>query len=88
VLYTPDTHFCSATPLTFTYQTEDASGSLSNTATGSFVVNCVNDAPIANDDLDGTMRNVAVTLAVLANDTDPDHTTSELTITGLTTGAL
>ena len=54
VLYTPTANFCTSTPLTFTYQTEDSSGALSNTATGSFTVTCVNDAPVAIDDLDGT----------------------------------
>ena len=70
VLYTPTANFCTATPLTFTYQTEDSSGALSNTATGSFTVTCVNDAPVAIDDLDGTMRNVSVLIDVLANDTE------------------
>jgi hypothetical protein len=88
VLYTPTANFCSATPLTFTYRTEDIGNATSNIATGSFIVNCVNDAPVALDDIDGTMRNVAVLVDVLSNDTDSDNLSSELSITGLTNTVL
>lgn len=88
VRYTPDANFCTSTPLTFTYQAIDASGSLSSTATGSFVVTCVNDTPVALDDLDGTMRNTSVLIDVLSNDTDSDNIASELSITGITSAVL
>ncbi len=88
VRYTPTANFCSVTPLTFTYRTEDVGNATSNIATGSFIVNCVNDAPVAIDDLDGTMRNVAVLVDVLSNDTDSDNLSGELSITGLTSPVL
>ena len=84
ILYTPTSNFCTPTPLFFTYQTKDIGGAMSASATGSFVVNCVNDAPVAIDDLDGTLRNVSVLLPVLTNDTDTDNTHNQLSITGLT----
>ncbi|MBP9779643.1 S-layer homology domain-containing protein, partial [Candidatus Gracilibacteria bacterium] len=41
VRYTPTANFCSVTPLTFTYRTEDVGNATSNIATGSFIVNCI-----------------------------------------------
>mgnify|MGYP003777432437 CR=1 FL=1 len=41
VRYTPTANFCSATPLTFTYRTEDVGNATSNIATGSFIVTCI-----------------------------------------------
>lgn len=89
ILATPSLNFCSATPETFTYQVRDASGATSNVATGSFTITCVNDAPVAIADTDATMRNTAVLVTVLSNDTDVDHTNSQLAInsvTGVTLG--
>jgi hypothetical protein len=88
VLYTPNANFCTVAPLTFTYQARDASGSTSNIATGSFVVDCVNDAPVAVNDSDATMRNTSVLVNVLANDTDSDHTNSDLSINSVTSVTL
>ena len=84
VLYTPTANFCTSTPLTFTYRAVDASSSQSNIATGSFIVNCVNDAPVANNDSNTTSRNTNVTTFVLANDTDLDHALTALSVTGIT----
>ena len=84
VRYTPTANFCSVTPLTFTYRTEDVGNATSNIATGSFIVNCVNDAPVANNDSNTTSRNTNVTTFVLANDTDLDHALTALSVTGIT----
>jgi VCBS repeat-containing protein len=84
VLYTPTANFCTSTPLTFTYRALDASSSQSNIATGSFIVSCVNDAPVASNDSNTTSRNTNVTTFVLANDTDIDHTLSQLSVTWIT----
>jgi hypothetical protein len=69
---------------TFNYRALDASGSLSNIATGSIIVNCTNDAPVAVNDSNTTNRNTNVTTFVLANDTDIDHPVSGLSVTGVT----
>jgi hypothetical protein len=84
VLYTPVANYCTTTPLTFTYQSVDQSGALSNTATGSFTVTCVNDAPVAIADTGATARNTNILLDVLSNDLDVDHTGGELSVTGIT----
>ena len=91
VLYSPDADFCGTD--TFTYRSRDTFGpALSNTATGTITVNCVNDAPVSNDDLTQTgTEDTPFLINVLSNDTDVDNTGSTLSITGLTqpsTGAL
>ena len=88
VLYTPTANFCTSTPLTFTYQARDASGSTSNIATGSFVVDCVNDTPVALNDSDATIRNTSVLVNVLSNDTDSDHINSDLSVNSVTSVTL
>ncbi len=47
-------------------------------------MNCVNDAPVANNDSNTTSRNTNVTTFVLANDTDLDHALTALSVTGIT----
>ncbi len=88
ILATPSLNYCALTPETFTYQIQDASGATSNIATGSFVITCVNDAPIAIDDTASTNRNANVTIDVLSNDTDTDHVNADLSINSVTTGSL
>ncbi|MDD5016736.1 MAG: Ig-like domain-containing protein, partial [Eubacteriales bacterium] len=62
-------------PVTFTYVTEDALGATSNTATVTVTVSQVNDAPEATDDTGVTTEeDTAVTIDVLANDSDIDQT--------------
>ena len=63
---------------TFTYRTQDEHGALSNTATVTVVVNGVNDAPVANPDVAATTENAVVTIDVLANDTDVDHSAVQI----------
>jgi len=56
----------------FTYVIRDSSGIPSNPATVTVTVQPVNDAPVANDDTATTLEDTAVTIPVLANDTDVD----------------
>jgi hypothetical protein len=58
--------------------------SRSDTATGTITITCVNDAPVALSDTGSTNRNTNVTIAVLSNDTDVDHTGGQLSVTGVT----
>ncbi|MEE4236019.1 MAG: tandem-95 repeat protein, partial [Anderseniella sp.] len=67
----------------FTYTVSDGQGG-SDTATVSVTVIAVNDAPVANDDSATTTEGAAVTIDVLANDTDVDRDT--LTIAGVAQG--
>jgi hypothetical protein len=70
--YAPDPDYCNSppgtTPDTFTYTVDGGS-----TATVSVIVTCVDDSPVAVDDTASlTMNDGAVSLPVLANDTDID----------------
>jgi large repetitive protein len=56
----------------FTYTVEDNEGGLSNTATVNIIVNSVNDAPVAVDDVAETDEEKSVIIAVLKNDLDVD----------------
>jgi hypothetical protein len=69
VTYTPANRTSDYTAV-FTYMASD--GSLSDTATVTVQVSADNDPPDAVDDMDSTDEQTAVTIAVLANDTDPD----------------
>ena len=55
----------------------------SNVATVSITVTAVNDPPVANDDLAATTDQAAVTVNVLANDTDPDLPNDALKVVGV-----
>ncbi|MBI1729608.1 tandem-95 repeat protein [Candidatus Acetothermia bacterium] len=61
----------------FTYTIADPSGAKS-TAKVSITINAVNDPPIAKDDAVTISENQAVTVDVLANDSDPDGTSPVL----------
>jgi uncharacterized repeat protein (TIGR01451 family) len=67
--YTPAPNY--AGPDTITYQICDTTG-LCDTATVTITVDPVNDPPVANPDSISTPEDVAVTIDVAANDTDPD----------------
>jgi ribosomal protein S30 len=67
--YTPDANYHG--PDSFTFGVDDGNGG-SDTATVAITVTPVNDAPVAGDDSAGTDENDAVTVPVLANDTDAD----------------
>lgn len=55
----------------FTYRVCDNQVSCS-TATVTITINPVNDPPIARDDIDTTFEDIATTIDVLTNDSDPD----------------
>ena len=70
VTYTPNADFSGTDH--FTYKAQDASGATSSSATVTITVTPVNDAPNAVNDTATTKEGDAVTIAVLANDTDVD----------------
>ncbi|WP_276371304.1 Ig-like domain-containing protein [Chryseolinea sp. H1M3-3] len=72
VTYAPNADFNGSD--SFTYKLKDAAGALSNVATVNITINAVNDAPIANADLITTPEETAISIPVLANDVDVDHT--------------
>ncbi|MCB9009759.1 MAG: tandem-95 repeat protein [Ardenticatenaceae bacterium] len=69
VTYTPNANFNGVD--SFSYTVSDGNGG-SDTATVTITVNGVNDAPVANDDSATTDEDTAVTIDVLANDSDSD----------------
>ncbi|WP_161786371.1 Ig-like domain-containing protein [Methylobacter sp. BBA5.1] len=79
VEYVPDANFNGTD--NFTYTISDGDGGVA-TATVTVTVNAVNDAPAAVDDAAATTIGKAVTIPVLANDSDADGDT--LTITAVT----
>ena len=71
--YAPDSNFNGTD--SFTYQAVDTAatpGPNSNVATVTITVTPVNNPPVANDDTAKTLPDTAVTIDVVANDTDPD----------------
>ncbi|KNC66851.1 hypothetical protein AC626_14535, partial [Pseudoalteromonas rubra] len=69
-IYTPQSGFSGSD--SFTYQVQDNEGSLSNTATVTITVEPLNQPPVAVNDSATTTQEVAVTIDVLANDSDSD----------------
>jgi hypothetical protein len=69
VTYTPAADFAGTD--SFTYRAHDGT-TAGNAATVTVEVAAVNDPPTANDDAATTAENTALTLNVLANDSDPD----------------
>jgi|GEM_PF-265352 len=82
VQYTPNANFSGAD--SFTYTVSDGNGGTA-TATVNVTVTPVNDAPMANNDTATTTEDTAVTVNVLANDSDVDGDT--LTVSAVTQGA-
>jgi VCBS repeat-containing protein len=70
--YTPAPNFCGADG--FTYQVNDGDVD-SNVASVTIEVTCVNDAPVAVDDVNATAEDTPVSGSVAANDTDADNAT-------------
>jgi len=68
--YHPDADYCGAD--TVTYTVIDTVLALSNTGTISISLLCVNDAPIANDDVASMIEDTSLWIPVLANDTDAE----------------
>jgi len=79
--YTPDTNLNGTD--SFSYKANDGTVD-SNTVMVSITVNPVNDRPVAVDDSATTDEDTAVTIEVLANDSDPDG--DSLTVNGVTQG--
>ena len=69
IIYTPDSGFDGSD--SFTYRVTDIGG-LSATAQVVVTVSNVNASPVAADDSVGVNENTAISVDVLANDTDPD----------------
>ena len=81
--YTPSPNFYGSD--SFTFKVNDGTAD-SDLATVSITVSPVNDPPVANDDTAATREDTpAVTIDVLANDTDIDNDT--LTVTAVSQGA-
>ncbi|MEW6167713.1 MAG: retention module-containing protein, partial [Pseudomonadota bacterium] len=78
-VYTPNENFNGTD--SFTYTIGDGNGG-TDTATVTVNVGAVNDAPDAVDDVVSTPEDTAITIPVLANDSDPDG--HPLAITGFT----
>jgi VCBS repeat-containing protein len=68
--YTPDPNYCG--PDSFTYQANDGNAA-SNVATVTIAVACVNDAPMAVDDVNATNEDTPVNGSVATNDADPEN---------------
>ncbi|HKF42609.1 MAG TPA: Ig-like domain-containing protein [Thermoanaerobaculia bacterium] len=79
VTYTPVAGFTGTD--TFSYTVSDGKGATASAKVTVTVSTPPNSPPVANDDTATTSKNKAVTIAVLANDTDPDG--DPLTITGV-----
>ncbi len=80
VTYTPAANYNGAD--SFTYTISDGNGGTS-TGTVSISITAVNDPPVAISDAGTTREGVAVTVSVLANDSDIEG--SALTVTGVST---
>ncbi len=80
--YTPNANFNGGD--SFTYKANDGAAD-SNVATVAITIHAVNDAPVAHDDTAFVTEGAAVTVAVLANDTDADG--DALTVASVTQGA-
>lgn len=77
VAYTPALGWCG--PDMFTYRASDPSGALSEPATVSVTVACLNRPPVTSIDRVTIHRGDSVNIAVLANDSDPDGTPLSVT---------
>ncbi|MGR5399719.1 tandem-95 repeat protein, partial [Vibrio harveyi] len=75
LVFTPAENFNGDATISYTI----SDGELSDDATVAVTVNPVNDAPVAVDDTVTTDEDTAVTIDVLANDSDPEN--DQLTIT-------
>ena len=75
VTYTPGIGFRGTD--TFSYTVKDVGGHVSNEATVSVIVN---NAPKANGDSAFTLKNEAILIDVLANDSDPDGSLNRSTV--------
>lgn len=81
VIYTPNANASGSD--SFTYTVTDGTDDIVGTVT--VTINAVNDAPVAVNDSATTNEDAAVTIAVLANDTDAENNT--LSVSAVTQGA-
>jgi len=72
ITFTPSANYNG--PASFTYTISDGNGG-TDSATVNITVNPVNDAPVANDDIQSGTIDSAITINVLTNDTDIDGDT-------------
>lgn len=85
--FTPLTNFHGTASITYTVN--DNVGATSNIATVTITVVSINDPPVANNDAATTQEGTAVTLNVVANDTDVDGTIDPATVDlNTTTGGI
>ena len=70
VTYTPDANYNGAD--SFSYTVTDDEGNVSNVATVNLTIDNTQEPPVAVDDSATTAEDTAVTINVLANDSDPD----------------
>ena len=82
ITYTPDAEFSGSDR--FTYAIDDGNGG-DDTATVTITVVAINDDPVARDDSAATNEDLAVTIDVLANDSDIEG--DALSVTSATQGA-
>lgn len=85
LIYTPAADFFGAETVQYTL-TDSAGGS--DTATATFTVNNVQDAPVAQADSASTAEDTQVTVNVLANDSDVDGDTLSITAANSSNGAV
>ncbi|AFY64935.1 tandem-95 repeat protein [Geitlerinema sp. PCC 7407] len=78
ILYTPNSNFSGTD--TFTYVVSDQAGASSNVATVVVTVSDINDSPIATNDTASTNEDVALSINVLANDSDIDNSINPATV--------
>ncbi|MBU2984802.1 tandem-95 repeat protein [Saccharophagus degradans] len=70
ITYTPDTNYFGDD--SFTYQVQDNEGAWSSETSVIVTVSSVNDAPLANNDSVSTDEDTAVSIDLIANDSDAD----------------
>jgi gliding motility-associated-like protein len=78
VTYTPSLNFNGTAMIQ--YRVNDNTGTASNTATFSILVNSVNSLPVANNDATTINEDAIATLSLVGNDTDPDGTINAATV--------
>jgi len=76
--YTPAPHYAGID--TVTYYADDGTFT-GNVSTITFTLTSQNDVPLTLADSGSTNMNTPTIIDVLANDSDPDHSRSELTLT-------
>ncbi|MFN9738119.1 MAG: Ig-like domain-containing protein, partial [Pseudomonadota bacterium] len=80
--YTPNTNYFGTDSFTFT--ATDSAMAASNVATFSLTITAVNDAPVGVADTATTAEDAAISVNVLANDTDVDNTPAQLSVASFT----